>query len=48
MNKINSKFLFAGDKFPAKFHLKQPVFTYSACGAFTEHREKVQKFKLYP
>ena len=47
MNKINSKVLSAEDKFTAKFHLKQPGFTYSACGVFTEHREKVQKFKLY-
>ena len=26
-------------------HLKQPEFTYSACGPFTKHRERIQKFK---
>ena len=28
-----------------EFHLKQPEFTYSACGPFTKHREKIQKFR---
>ena len=28
-----------------KLHLKQPGFCYSACGPFTKHREKIQKFK---
>ena len=27
-----------------KLHLRQPGFTYSACGLFTKHREKIQKF----
>ena len=27
-----------------KLHLKQPGFTYSACGPFTKHRERIQKF----
>ena len=26
-------------------NLRQPGFTYSACGAFTKNREGVQKFK---
>ena len=26
-------------------HLKQPGFTYSACGPFTKHRERIQKFR---
>ena len=26
-------------------HLKQPQFTYSACGPFTEKKERIQKFK---
>ena len=27
-----------------ELHLRQPGFTYSACGLFTKHREKIQKF----
>ena len=26
-------------------HLKQPGFTYSACGPFTKHCERIQKFR---
>ena len=33
-----------GDKFMTELHLKQPGFTYSACGRFTKHRERIQKF----
>ena len=25
-------------------HLRQPGFTYSACGPFTKHRERINKF----
>ena len=32
MNKNVYKFLSTGDKFMLKLFLKQPVFTYSACG----------------
>ena len=28
-----------------EIHLKQPGFTYSACGPFTKNRERIQKFK---
>ena len=28
-----------------KMHLKQPQFVYSACGAFTRHKERIKKFK---
>ena len=28
-----------------KLHLKQPGFTYSACGLFTKHRKKKKKKK---
>ena len=28
-----------------ELHLKQPGFTYSACGPFTNLREKIQTFK---
>ena len=28
-----------------EMHLKQPGFTYSACGPFTKNKERTQKFK---
>ena len=45
MNKILIMFLFAEDKFMPEMHLKQPRFTYSACGPFTKDKERIQKFK---
>ena len=45
MNEIIDKFLLSGDKFMPELHLKQPGFTYSACGPFTKHRERIQKFR---
>ena len=36
MNEIVNKFLLAGDKFMPEMHLKQPGFTYSACGPSTK------------
>ena len=44
-NEIVNKFLLAGDKFMSEMHLKQPGFTYSACGPFTKNKERIQKFK---
>ena len=38
-------FLLARDKFLPEMHLRQPGFTYSACGPFTKHKETIQKFK---
>ena len=45
MNNIVNKFLLAGDKYMPEMHLKQPGFTYSACGPFTKTKERIQKFK---
>ena len=45
MNKIVNIFLLEGDKFMPEIHLKQPGFTYSACGIFTKNKERIQKFK---
>ena len=45
MNEILIMFLFAEDKFMPEMHLKQPRFTYSACGPFTKDKERIQKFK---
>ena len=45
MYEIVNKSLSAEDKFMPKIHLKQPEFTYSACGPFTKNKERIQKFK---
>ena len=45
MNEIINKFLLAGDKFMPEMHLRQPGFTYSACGPFTKKKERIEKFK---
>ena len=45
MNNIINKFLLAGDKFMSEMHLRRPQFTYSACGPFTKHKPRIQKFK---
>ena len=39
MNEIVNKFLLAGYKFMPEMHLRQPGFTYSACGPFTKNKE---------
>ena len=44
MNEIVNKFLLVGDKFMPEIHLKQPGFTYSACGPFTKNKERIEKF----
>ena len=44
MNQIVNKFLLAGDKFMPEMHLRQPGFTYSACGLFTKNKQRIQKF----
>ena len=53
MNEIVNKFLLAGDKFMPEMHLRQPGFTYSACGPFTKNQrnntkiEKNRRFTVY-
>ena len=44
MNEIMNKFLLVGDTFMPEMHLKQPGFTYSACGPFTKNKERIEKF----
>ena len=39
MNEIVNKLLLAGDKFILEMHLRQPGFTYSACGPLTKKRK---------
>ena len=43
MNEIINKFLLVGDKFMTEMYLKQPGFTYSACGPFTKNKERIEK-----
>ena len=45
MNEVVNKFLLAGNKFLPEMHLKQPRFTYSACGPFTKTREELKYLK---
>ena len=45
MNEIVNKFLLSGDKFMPEMHLKQPGFTYIACGPFTKNKERIQSLK---
>ena len=44
MNEIVSTFLLIRNKFMPEMHLKQPGFTYSACGSFTKNKERTEKF----
>ena len=46
MNEMVNKLLLAGDKFMPEMHLKQPGFTYSACGPFAKNKKSIQKFKV--
>ena len=47
MNETVNKFLLTGDRCMPEMHLRQPGFTYSACGPFAkkEYKERIQKFK---
>ena len=44
MNETANYFLLVGYKFMSEMHLKQPGFTYSACGPFTRNKERIKKF----
>ena len=45
MNKILNEFLLVVDKFMPEMHLRQPRFSYSACGPFTKNKERIKKLK---
>ena len=45
MIKVVTKFLLAEEKFMLEMHLKQPGFTYSACGLFTKNKDRIHKLK---
>ena len=42
---LRCRFLLAGDNFMPEMHLKQPHFTYRACGSVTKNKERILKFK---
>ena len=44
MNEIINEFSLVGDKFMPEMHLRQPGFTYSACGPFAKNKERIKKF----
>ena len=44
MSEIVNKFFLVGDTLMPKMHLKQPGFTYSACGPFGKNKERIEKF----
>ena len=43
MNQTVNKCLLAGNKFMSEIHLKQPRFTYRACGQFSRNEQRTQK-----
>ena len=43
MNETVNKFLLKGDKFMPEIHLKQPRFTYNACGPFPKNKQRINK-----
>ena len=45
MNELVNTPLLGGDKLMPEIHLRQPGFTYRACGPFSKNKERIQKFK---
>ena len=45
MNEMVNKFLLVRYKFMSEINLRQPEFSYSACGSFTKKKERIQIFK---
>ena len=41
MNQMVNSYFLAGDKFMHEMHLRQPEFTYSACGPFTRSKQRI-------
>ena len=44
MNEIINTFLLVGDKLMSEMHLRQPGFTYSACGPLAKNKKRIEKF----
>ena len=45
MDEIGNTFLLVSDKLMPGIHLKQPGFTYGACGPYTKNKERIKRFK---
>ena len=41
MNEIVNQCLLVGDKSMPEMHLRQPGFTYSACGPLTKNKKRI-------
>ena len=44
MNEIVNTFFMEGDKFMSAMHLKQPGFTFIACGLFARNKRQLEKY----
>ena len=45
MSRVFNKFIFIADRFIPETHLKHlKVGKYSACGRFTQHKDRINKF----
>ena len=45
MNNVINKYLLVGDKFMPEIHLRQPQFTYSACGPLLSMKKEFNSLK---
>ena len=45
MNEAVNKVLLARDQLTPEMHLRQPGFTYSACGLFTKNKKECKNLK---
>ena len=45
MNDIMKTFLLTGDKFMPPMHSRKSRFTYSACGRYSNNKERIKKLK---
>ena len=45
MNTITNSVFVVGDELTHKTDLKEPSFSYSACGPFTKNKQRTKKFK---
>ena len=45
MNELTNKVLLIGDKVMPKMDLREPGFTYNACGPFTKNNRGMKKSK---
>ena len=44
MKEIVNKFLLGRDQLMPEIYIRQPGYTYSACGPFTKNKERIKMF----